>query len=106
MLKNDDNAVELHLSEATKLEASRSYDSGPPFIAYPSFEQCGDWLLTKNRAADALVQFDRSLENRTSRSKALRGKIEALKMLEKRNEAEEVQKILDVFWKNEIIASN
>jgi hypothetical protein len=106
MLNEDDTAVEMHLKEATKLEASGGYDSGPPFIAYPSFEQYGDWLLTKNRAADALVQFDKSLENRTNRAKALRGKIKALNMLEREVEAEEVQEILNVFWQQGMIAMN
>ncbi len=106
MLDNNDEKVEKHLKEATKLEASASYDSGPPFIAYPSFEQYGDWLLTKDRPEDALAQFNKSLENRTNRAKALRGKIEALTKLGKADEAEAVQKILDVFWKKEMIAMN
>ncbi len=106
MLNNDDKATEMHLKEATRLEASGSYDPGPPFIAYPSFEQYGEWLLTKDRAAEALVQFDTSLKNRTNRSKALRGKIKALYMLERGAEAEEVQKILDVFWQKGMVAMN
>ncbi|MTI41321.1 tetratricopeptide repeat protein [Fulvivirga lutimaris] len=106
MLENDDEKVEQHLKEATKLEVSSVYDSGPPFIAYPSFEQYGDWLLTKDRAEDALEQFNQSLENRTNRAKALRGKMKALTMLGRTDEAEEVQKILDVFWKKEMIAMN
>ena len=106
MLNNDDIAVERHLKEATKLEASGSYDSGPPFIAYPSFEQYGEWLLTKDRAAEALVQFDQSLDNRTNRAKALQGKIKALTMLGRGEEAEEAQKILDVFWQPAMVAMN
>jgi hypothetical protein len=106
MLNNDDKAVEMHLKEAAKLEASGGYDSGPPFIAYPSFEQYGEWLLSKDRAAEALVQFDQSLENRTNRAKALRGKIKALTMLARGDEAEEVQKTLDVFWQQEMMAMN
>lgn len=106
MLNNDDRMVERHLKEAVKLEASGSYDSGPPFIAYPSFEQYGDWLLTKNRAAEALVQFDQSLKNRTNRAKSLRGKIKALNMLERGEEAAEVQKNLDVFWQPGMMAMN
>lgn len=106
MLANDDKKVEKQLLEATALEASESYDSGPPFIAYPTFEQYGDWLLTKDRPADALVQFDKSLVNRTNRAKALHGKIKALNMLGRTEDASEVQKILDVFWKKEMIAMN
>ncbi len=106
MLANDATETEKHLKEATALEASATYDSGPPFIAYPTFEQYGDWLLTQNRPADALVQFDISLKNRTNRAKALHGKVKALQMLDKNEEAVEVQKILDVFWKKEMIAMN
>jgi hypothetical protein len=106
MLNNNDKVVEMHLKEATRLEASGSYDSGPPFIAYPSFEQYGEWLLTKDRAAEALVQFNTSLENRTNRAKSLRGKIKALTMLERGEEAAEVQKVLDVFWQQGMIAMN
>jgi len=106
MLNNDDQAIEKELKEATTLEASGGYDSGPPFIAYPTFEQYGDWLLTQNRPADALVQYDISLKNRTNRAKALQGKIKALNMLDRGHEAAEVQKILDVFWKKELIAMN
>ena len=106
MLDNDDEKVEMHLKEATQLEASAHYDSGPPFIAHPSFEQYGEWLLTKDRAEDALGQFNKSLESRTNRAKALRGKIEALTKLGKAEEAETAQKILDVFWKKEMIAMN
>jgi len=106
MLTTDDEAVEMYLLEATKLEASGNYDPGPPFIAYPSFEQYGDWLLTKDRAAEALVQFDKSLNARTNRAKALRGKINALNMLDRNDEAAEVQKILDVFWQKELVAMN
>jgi hypothetical protein len=106
MLNNDNKTVEMHLKAATALEVSVSYDSGPPFIAYPSFEQYGDWLLTKDRAADALAQYDKSLENRTNRSKALRGKIIALTMLGRSSEAGDIQNILDVFWKREPVSMN
>ncbi|XOV91999.1 MAG: hypothetical protein ACFHWX_17540 [Bacteroidota bacterium] len=106
ILNKDEQAIESHLKEAASLEASGGYDSGPPFIAYPSFEQYGEWLLTKGRAEEALDQFNKSLTNRTKRSKALRGKIEALKMLGRADEASDVQKTLDVFWKKEMIAMN
>ncbi|MFT6857362.1 MAG: tetratricopeptide (TPR) repeat protein [Cyclobacteriaceae bacterium] len=104
MLGNDDKSVEMHLIAATTIEMGESYDSGPPFIAYPSFEQYGDWLLTKGRAEEALAQYDKSLENRTNRSKALRGKIEALSMLNRMEEAEANQKILDIFWEKALIS--
>lgn len=101
MLAGNTTQIESHLLEATKLEAGSNYDSGPPFIAYPSFEQYGDWLLTQDRAAEALAQFDKSLENRTNRAKALKGKITALQMLNRNEEALEVQETLNVFWRSD-----
>ena len=106
MLNNNDNLVEVHLKEATRLEASGTYDPGPPFIAYPSFEQYGEWLLTKGRADEALIHFNTSLENRTYRAKALRGKIRSLEILGRSDEAMDVQKTLDVFWNKDMIAMN
>lgn len=106
MLKNNETKTEKHLKEATKLEASGTYDPGPPFIAYPSFEQYGEWLLSKGRAEEALTHFNTSLQNRTNRANALRGKIQALKMLGRSQEANEVQQTLDVFWKKGMIAMN
>ncbi len=106
MLNHNEIAIEEHLKEATRLESSGSYDPGPPFIAYPSFELYGEWLLTKGRAEEALSQFNQSLQNRTNRAKALRGKVEALKMLGRSEEASDAQRTLDVFWKNQVIAMN
>jgi tetratricopeptide (TPR) repeat protein len=98
MLEGDDSLAEMHMQEAVEIEENEKYDSGPPFIAYPTFEQYGEWLLTQGRAEDALVQFEKSLEGRSNRSKALRGKIAALQTLDRHDEAAEVQKVLDGFW--------
>ncbi len=106
MLANDEEATEGFMISATQLEAESDYDSGPPFIAYPSFEQYGDWLLSMNRAEEALVQFNQSLEGRTNRSKALQGKIKALNMLGKEKEATKTQLILDGFWQQKVVAMN
>ncbi|HNP17465.1 MAG TPA: hypothetical protein PKL31_03435 [Fulvivirga sp.] len=104
MLENNDLLVEEHLLKAIKLEDESGYDSGPPFIAYPSYEQYGDWLLTKNRLEEALTQFNNSLIKRTNRAKALKGKIQALTMLNRLEEAKEVQQILDVFTNQDLVA--
>ena len=105
-MNGDPGKAEDYLKEAVRLEASVDYDSGPPFIAYPSFEQYGDWLLEQDRPAEALEMFERSLASRTNRSKALRGKIRALEMLGRAEEADATRKILDVFWKREALAMN
>lgn len=104
-LEEDDKKAEDFLIKATEFESKGQYDSGPPFIAYPTFEQYGDWLLTKDRFEEALAQFNISLKHRTNRAKALLGKKEALIRLERINEAKEVEEILNVFRASEQIAS-
>ncbi|MEQ9375001.1 MAG: tetratricopeptide repeat protein [Imperialibacter sp.] len=96
-LKGDNVLTEDHLTQATQLESECSYDSGPPFIAYPSFEQYGDWLLAQNRPEEALTQFNQSLSNRKNRNKALRGKVAALEALGRTEEAKEVKAIISQF---------
>lgn len=96
-LNGDTKMVENYLVNATTLESECHYDSGPPFIAYPSYEQYGNWLLDQGRAEDALIQFDKSLINRTNRAKALKGKLAALTALGSPDEATKVQKIISQF---------
>ncbi|MEJ2005536.1 MAG: hypothetical protein P8X57_11350 [Cyclobacteriaceae bacterium] len=88
------NKAESHFQAATALEENSHYDSGPPFIAYPSFEQYGDWLMEQNRFDEALIQYGKSLSNRTNRTKALRGKIKALKALGREGEARKSEELL------------
>lgn len=104
-LEEDVEKTETYLRKATELESECMYDSGPPFIAYPSFEQYGDWLLAQNRPEDALVQFNASLESRTNRGKALRGKLAALQALGRDEEAKEVMEILNTFMLAQLVAS-
>ena len=91
MLEDDETSTEDFLMKAVELEAEVGYDPGPPFIAYPSY---GDWLLTQQRFDEAIVQFDKSLEQRTNRTKALRGKLSALKSMNRMEEAAEVESLL------------
>lgn len=94
MLSADAKSVEVHLSAAVKLEEEAGYDSGPPFIAYPSFEQYGDWLLEQERFEEALTMFEKSLAQRTNRTKALKGKLSALIALGQEGEAVKVRALL------------
>ncbi len=96
-VENDDVKTEELLKKAIEQESKSSYDSGPPFIAYPTFEQYGDWLLAKGRYQEAIIQYDSSLKNRTNRAKALIGKREALLKLQRTNEAQEVAEVLAKF---------
>ncbi len=106
MLNKDDQLIETNLKEAVALEDKAQYSYGPPDIPYPSFEQYGDWLLTKQRYEDALVQFNRSLATAKNRAKALNGKITALSMLGRNTEAAEEKGILGDFWQREKVALN
>lgn len=94
VLVGNSQAAETHLMAAVALEEEAGYDPGPPFIAYPSFEQYGEWLLEQKRYEEALNMFDKSLLQRTNRTKALKGKLDALDALGKREEAAKVRGIL------------
>jgi len=94
LLTGANDTAEEYFLLATKLEREAHYDPGPPFVAYPSFEQYGDWLLEQERYEEALRQFDQSLTNRTNRAKALKGKIAALKGLGNDAEARKVEELL------------
>lgn len=94
MLSGDKQAVEAHLSAAVTLEEEAGYDPGPPFIAYPSFEQYGEWLLDQERYEEAVTMFDKSLLQRTNRTKALKGKLVALKALGQEEAAGKAEALL------------
>lgn len=98
ILADDQATIESRFNAAVEFENESEYSFGPPDVPYPSFELYGEWLLTEGRFADALAQFDNSLNRAPLRAKALKGKIEALKGLGKNDEASEVQKELDKFW--------
>lgn len=106
ILEKDDILTEKHFIAATTLEDQSVYSSGPPDIPFPSYEQYGEWLLSKDRPEEALKQFNRSLESAMNRAKALQGKMKALTMLERTAEAEAVAKILKGFWQQDLVAMN
>jgi len=97
MIAEDKDLVESELKAATALELASGYDPGPPFIAYPSFEMYGDWLLKQQRYEEAIDQFDISVTRRTNRTKGLRGKLEALQKLDRQEEAKEIEELLGQF---------
>jgi len=73
LLNNNDAEAEKYFKLATDLENKTSYAYGPPQVARPSFELYGEWLLSKNRAKEAVQQFKRSLELAPNRTIALEG---------------------------------
>ncbi len=105
-VEKDDVKTEELLRKATEKESACSYDSGPPFIAYPTFEQYGDWLLAKGRYEEAIIQYDISLKNRTNRARALIGKQKAFLKLQRTKEAQEISEILNKFRTGDKMASS
>jgi tetratricopeptide (TPR) repeat protein len=105
LTEGDEMKAEDYFKKAVDFENQSSYSFGPPDIPYPSFEQYGEWLLTKERYQEALDQFENSLSRAPLRAKALKGKIAALNGLGKTDEAQKVQEELDTYWKKSQIAS-
>jgi tetratricopeptide (TPR) repeat protein len=93
-IEGNDELFETHMKEAVALEDQTNYPAGPPRITKPSFEQYGEWLISKGNYAEAIDQFDKALLRMPRRSKSLIGKMTALKALDKNAEAELVRKEL------------
>ena len=66
----------------------------------PSFELYGDWLLTQERADEAISQFDYSLQRAPKRILSLKGKLAAAKALGNEELEAEIQKLLDEAHQN------
>ena len=79
MLNDDENRAEEWLEEATVLEAETTFNYGPPNIVKPSFELYGEFLLKKNKLAEAKAQFEKVLERAPKRLLAMQG-LEKTKM--------------------------
>ncbi|WP_233992826.1 tetratricopeptide repeat protein [Salinibacter altiplanensis] len=77
-LKDGDGKEALaRLEEATALETDRPLNFGPPFPAKPAPELYGEALLTLDRPADALTQFETTLGRYPDRARSLWGKARA-----------------------------
>jgi len=75
--EGDTNAGLSHLREAAALEAEQPLDFGPPFPIKPAHELYGEVLLSLDRPADALSQFNATLDRYPDRALALLGKARA-----------------------------
>ena len=95
LLEGNNDQFEAYMKEAVALEDQTNYPTGPPSIAKPSFEQYGEWLLTQGNYNAALEQFKNALKRMPRRSKALTGKLKALRALGLQDEAEIVQNELE-----------
>ncbi len=95
LIAENDALFETHMTKAVALEDQTNYPTGPPRITKPSFEQYGEWLLSKGKYTLALEQFEKALVRMPRRSKSLLGKMAALKGLDRADEAELVQNELE-----------
>ena len=80
-LQKDTVNTEKLLQQATELEQKSTYAYGPPTVIKPSFEMYGEWLLEINRPKDALREFEKSLELAPNKQLSMKGKENALSML-------------------------
>lgn len=94
LIAGKDKEFETIMKKAVTIEEDTNFPAGPPKISKPSFEQYGEWLITKGKYAEAIAQFDKALERMPRRSKALTGKMNALMKLDQKKEAEMVQREL------------
>lgn len=80
-MQKDLASAEKWLQDASKLEGNVSYSYGPPAVVKPSHELYGEFLVSQNRAQDALTQFDKALRLAPKRMLSLRGKLKAATLL-------------------------
>lgn len=92
LMQEDMKSTEKWLLEACRLEESVSYSYGPPVVVKPSHELYGEFLLTQNRAKDALPLFDKALKLAPGRTLALRGKLKAASVLNDQQLMNEMEK--------------
>jgi tetratricopeptide (TPR) repeat protein len=100
LLEGNESQFESYMQAAVELENQTNFPAGPPKIIKPSFEQYGEWLLTKEKYDEALNQFEKALKRMPRRSKSLMGKMVALAALDQESDAQLVQNELELIWKN------
>jgi tetratricopeptide (TPR) repeat protein len=91
-MQNDLETTERWLKEASTLEANVSYSYGPPAVVKPSHELYGEFLLSLNRAEEAIAQFDKALQLAPKRVMALRGKLKAATQLKNTQLIDELER--------------
>lgn len=86
------------IRQAIRLYEPLRLYAGTPVIAQCPYELHGEILLELARPAEALEQFDLSLRNAPNRSRALHGKLKALRMLGRTEQAQQVRQLLLNNW--------
>ncbi len=100
-LKADDKKQALsHLKDAAALEAEKPLDFGPPFPIKPAHELYGEALLALDRPADAVPQFQATLERYPDRALSLLGKAKAAARADQPEVAREARTTLSEQWSN------
>jgi tetratricopeptide (TPR) repeat protein len=100
-LKSDDADTALeHLSTAAALESDRPLEYGPTFPPKPAHELYGEALLSLDRPADALTQFNKALERYPDRALSLWGKARAAEQAGQTEVAQAARSTLAAQWEN------
>lgn len=81
-MNDDPKEAELMFSKAIQLESETDVESGPPWVVKPAHELFGDWLLTQDRAQDALEQYTLAELRTPNRKLVLEGKLAAVEKLD------------------------
>ncbi len=97
-IEGNDDLFQSYMEKAVALESQTNYPAGPPRITKPSFEQYGEWLITKGDYKKAINQFDRALARMPKRSKSLIGKMISLRAMDLDEEADQVKQELTAIF--------
>ncbi len=97
---NETDTSLKHLEKAAALEAERPLDYGPSFPPKPAPELYGEALLSLDRPADALTQFQNTLDRYPGRALALWGKAQAAAQADKPKIYQEARSALAAQWQN------
>jgi len=92
------NQALSHLKKAAALEAEKPLEFGPPVPIKPAHELYGEALLSLDRPADALTQFENTLERYPGRALALWGKAQAAAQAGKPDVAQDARSALADQW--------
>jgi len=97
---NETDTALRHLKKASTLESERPLDYGPTFPPKPAHELYGEALLSLDRPADALTQFNKTLDRYPNRALSLWGKAQAAARADKPETYQQARSALTAQWQN------